>query len=96
MTLRNTLFVRLKPGTTDEQVQAFGQALGALVSPGRSNFVFGRDLGLREGNMDLTISSDFEDVDAFHAWIADEEHHAVSDKFLQPIAGHIERCLIRL
>jgi Stress responsive A/B Barrel Domain len=96
MAVRNTLFVRLKPGTTDEQVDAFGQALGALVFPGRSNFAFGRDLRLREDNMDLAFSSDFEDVDAFRAWIADEDHHAVSEKFLQPIAERIERCLIRL
>ena len=96
MALRNTLFVRLKPGTTDEQVEAFRDALGALSFPGRSNFVFGRDLGLRPDNMDLAWSNDFEDETAYKAWTEDAGHNRVREQYLVPIAEHIERCLIRL
>lgn len=96
MALRNTLFVRLKPGTTDEQVETFRSELGALHFPGRSNFVFGRDLGLREGNVDLAFSNDFEDEEVYKAWADDAEHHRVRETYLIPIAEHIDRCLIRL
>ncbi|HEV2635696.1 MAG TPA: Dabb family protein [Actinocrinis sp.] len=96
MALRNTLFVRLKPGTTDDQVEAFRSALEALEFPGRSNFVFGRDLGLREDNMDLGWSNDFEDEQVYKAWAVDPDHQRVRDDFLAPIAERIERCLIRL
>ena len=96
MALRNTLMVRLKPGTTDEQVLALEQALRDLLFPGRSNFVFGRDLGLREGNMDLTFSNDFDSEETYKAWADDSDHNKVRQQYLFPIAERIERCLIRL
>lgn len=96
MAFRNILLIRLKPGTSVEAIDAFERELAAVPFPGRRNFTFGRDLGLREGNMDLAVSSDFEDEETFAAWVADPDHDRVRTQFLRPIQEHVERCFFRI
>lgn len=91
--LRHTLLIRLKPGATDEQVDAFVTAITSLPFPGRSNVVAGRDIGVRPGNMDLALSNDFPDEATYRAWGEDPGHEKVRQEFLAPIAERIERCL---
>ena len=56
---RHILLIRLKPGVTSEQVDAFARAITDLPFPGRQNVVIGRDTGDRPGSMrfDLTPST---------------------------------------
>jgi hypothetical protein len=94
--LRNILLIRLKPGVTDEQVDAFAHAIESLPFPGRHNVVVGRDIGVRPGNMDLAVSNDFPDEETFRAWGADPDHERVRQELLTPIAERIERCLFHV
>jgi hypothetical protein len=91
--LRHILLVRLKPGVTAEQVQAFARAIESVPFPERHNVVVGRDIGVRPGNMDLAVTNDFPDEAAFRAWGDHPEHIQVRNDFLSPIAERIERCL---
>ena len=91
--LRHILLIRLKPGVTTEQVDAFARAIGSLPFPGRHSTVVGRDIGIRPGDMDLAVSNDFPDEATFRAWGNDPEHARVRSELLAPIAERIERCL---
>jgi len=75
---------------------AFERELAAVPFPGRLNFVFGRDLGLRSDSMDLAVISDFPDEATYHAWVDDEAHQRVRAEFLRPIAARVECCQIRV
>ena len=87
--------VDLKPGTTDEQVEALRDALAAVPFQRRRVFTFGRDLDLVENTVDLVMISDFDDEQACRDWSVDPAHRAVSAEFLRPIAERISRGQIR-
>jgi hypothetical protein len=91
--LRHILLIRLKPGVTAEQVDAFARAIESVPFPERLNVIVGRDIGVRPGNMDLAVSNDFPDETAYRAWGEDPEHARVRSEFLSPIAERVERCL---
>jgi Stress responsive A/B Barrel Domain len=88
--------VDLKPGTTDEQVEAFRDALAAVPFQRRRAFTFGRDLDLVENTVDIVMISDFDDEQAYRDWSVDPAHRAVSAEFLRPIAERITRGQIRM
>jgi hypothetical protein len=44
--IQSILLFTLRPGVTDEQVEALRAALAAIPSEGRRNMRLGRDLGL--------------------------------------------------
>jgi Stress responsive A/B Barrel Domain len=91
--LRHILLIRLRPGVTTPQVDAFARAIESVPFPGRRNVIVGRDIGARPGNMDLAVTNDFPDEAAFRAWGEDPEHIRVRSELLAPIAERIERCL---
>lgn len=91
--LRHILLIRLEPGVSAEQVDAFARAIESVPFPGRHNVIVGQDIRVRPGNMDLAVSNDFPDEATFRAWADDPEHAQVRNEFLSPIAERIERCL---
>jgi heme-degrading monooxygenase HmoA len=92
--IRHVLLFRLKPGITEDQVEQMRAALARIPFEGRSNFVFGRDLGLREGNMDIAVLSDFPDEETYKAWANDPEHRRVTAELVSPLVERLERCQI--
>jgi hypothetical protein len=88
--------VDLKPGTSDEQVEAFRDALAAVPFQRRRSFTFGRDLSLVDNTVDIVMISDFDDEQAYGDWVADEAHRKVSADLLHPIAERITRGQIRM
>ena len=56
--IQSILLFTLRPGVTDEQVEALRAALAAIPSEGRRNMRLGRDIGLLDGAMDLAIVTD--------------------------------------
>ncbi|GAA1830275.1 hypothetical protein GCM10009682_56330 [Luedemannella flava] len=89
--IRSVIMVDLKPGTTDEQVAAFHDALVAIPFERRSAFTFGRDLDLVDNTVDIVMISDFDDEQAYRDWAVDEGHRRVSAQYLKPIAERITR-----
>jgi hypothetical protein len=94
--VRNVVLIRLLPGATDEQVDRFVTALRALPVGGLVSMTIGRDAGLRDGNADVAIVSDFEDEASYRTYDADEEHNRIRRELVAPIAGGVERCQFRL
>jgi hypothetical protein len=94
--IRSFLLIKLKPGTSDGQVEAFLTGLAAVPFAGRRNAYSGRDLGLRDDAMDLVIVADFDDERTYQAWVVDAEHGKVRQELLAPIAERVERSQIRI
>jgi len=63
--IQTILLFTLRPGVTDEQIEALRARLAAIPSEGRRNLRLGRDIGLLDGTMDLAIVADYDDEDAY-------------------------------
>ena len=94
--IRSVIMVDLRPGTTDEQVTAFHDALAAVPFERRRAFTFGRDLDLVDNTVDLVMISDFDDERAYRDWSTDPAHRKVSAEYLHPIAERVTRGQIAL
>jgi len=94
--IRNIVLVKLKPGTTDAQIDALRDALAAVPFAGRHNPRVERDLGLVEGTMDIVITADFDDEPTYQAWFADPTHNRVREERLIPFTERTARIQYRL
>ncbi|MBO0867441.1 MAG: Dabb family protein [Micromonosporaceae bacterium] len=94
--IRNIVLVKLKPGTTDAQVDALRGALAAIPFAGRHNPLVERDLGLVDETMDLVITADFDDEPTYQAWFADPAHNRVRRELLLPISERSARIQYRI
>ena len=83
---------KLKPGTSDDQVVAWLEAIQALQIDGMLEIQSGVDLGLREGNWDVAITADFTDVSAWHRYNDDALHNQVRSQHAKPIVEAQQRC----
>jgi len=89
------LFI-LKPGTTEEQVMPWVNAIKAMPAPGLVKHTWGMDLGLREGNASMAAVFDFEDEASYQTWDADNEHNRIRRELMAPLLVRAERCQYRL
>lgn len=87
--------IRFKPEATPEQVDRVVAALRALRFDGLLAFTIGRDAGLRDGNADLAIVSDFADEGSYRAYDTHPEHERIRRELLAPIVARAERCQVR-
>ena len=94
--VRHILLIKLKPGTSEEQVDALRDALAGIQFERRRNHVFAHDLGLREGNADIAIMADFDNEDDYNEWSEFPPHDRVRKELLEPIAERRERCQIEI
>ena len=94
--IQTILLFTLRPGVTDEQIEALRAALAAIPSEGRHNMRLGRDIGLVDGGMDLAIVTDYDDEDAYRRWFSHPEHARVRAELLAPFIERRERCQIRI
>ena len=94
--IQTILLLTLRPGVTDEQIEALRAGLAAIRCEGRHTMRLGRDIGLLDGAMDLAIVADYDDEDAYRRWFAHPEHARVRQELLAPIIDRRERCQIRI
>jgi heme-degrading monooxygenase HmoA len=94
--IRSILLLKFKPAATEDQIEAFRQALAAVPFERRRTFEFHRDLRLTDDAMDAVVIADFDDGDAYRAWVDDPEHHRVRSEHLDPIRGQRERILFEV
>jgi hypothetical protein len=75
-----------KPDTDPEAVEALCAALAALPEaiPELSDYRFGPDLGLVEGNADFTIVGNFPDAAAWARYQEHPEHQRVLAELIRP------------
>src|SRR4051812_38273790 len=99
--IRHVLMVKFKPTLTEEQIAAVidGWIDGWKDFPtryrGLQAVTYGRDLGLRDGNMSIAAMFDFEDEGSFVAFDTDD-HHNLIRKQAAPFIERAERCQFRL
>jgi len=83
---RHVVMMQFAPHATDEDVDAMVQGLRALPSlvPEIRTYSVGLDAGLVEGNFDLVVVGDFDDVDGYLAYNANADHQALIAERLKP------------
>jgi heme-degrading monooxygenase HmoA len=94
--IRSILLLKFKPDATDAQIEAFHQALAAVPFERRRTFAFHRDLRLTDDAMDAIVIADFDDEEAYRAWVDDAAHHKVRSEFLDPIREQRDRILFKI
>lgn len=89
--IRNVVVGRLKPGVGTEEIRKGLDAIAALDPPGLVDVKVGVDAGLREGNWDFAITSDFADVDSYREYDLEDEHNRIRKEMFAPICEQIIR-----
>jgi hypothetical protein len=92
--IRNVVVGRLREGAAREDAEKALAAIVALDPPGCLDMKVGLDAGLREGNWDFTITTDFADVDSYRAYDTDDEHNRIRRELFAPISEQIIRIQI--
>ncbi len=84
--LRHVVMMQLSPSITKDQLQAIVDSLRALpdVVPEIQSYSVGLDMELVDGNFDLVVVGDFEDVDAFRGYSANADHQLVIAEKIAP------------
>lgn len=93
--IRSILLLKFVPEATEDQIDAFATALAHVPFEGRRHFEFHRDARLTDDAMDAAVIADFDDEEAYRAWVADPGHHKVRSQYLDPIRQQRERLLYR-
>jgi heme-degrading monooxygenase HmoA len=89
--IRNVTLVQFKPGTTDAYVETIVEAMRALRIPGMVGLSMGKDLSLRDGNMQFAVVADFVDAAAFRAFDTAPEHLRIRREMTGPVLVRYER-----
>jgi Stress responsive A/B Barrel Domain len=84
---RHVVMLRWKADATAEQRSAVHTRLSALpgLVPELRNYVIGLDAGMNDGNYDMVIVADFDDVDGYLVYRDHPDHQAVIRECIQPI-----------
>ncbi len=87
--LRHVVCFAWAESATPEQVDAVVDGLRALPAqiPEIRAYWVGADRGLVDGNGDLAVVADFDDVDAWRAYLAHPAHQAVAVERIRPITA---------
>jgi hypothetical protein len=87
MALRHVVMMRFTPESTPAQQAAVTDALREL--PGRipeiRSYSIGTDAHVNEGNFDLVVVADFDDVDGYLVYRDHADHQAVIAEHIRPI-----------
>ncbi|GAA2056219.1 hypothetical protein GCM10009839_76570 [Catenulispora yoronensis] len=94
--IRSILLLKFVPEATEAQIDAFATALSQVPFERRRHFEFHRDARLTDDAMDAIVIADFDDEEAYRAWVDDAGHHRVRSEFLDPIRAQRDRILFRI
>lgn len=84
--LRHVVMMQLSNHATEADVTAIVEGLRGLPAlvPEIRSYSVGVDVGLAEGNYDLVVVGDFDDVDGYKAYSANADHQAVISERIKP------------
>lgn len=89
--ITHVFVARLEPEPTADVMKDWLDDLSRLRIKGMHRLVAGRDLSLREGNWDFSVTADFEDVDAYKRFADDPDHKAIGEKYRAKFATAVDR-----
>lgn len=87
---RHVVMMKLSEQAADKDAAAIVDSLRSLpaVVPEIRAFSVGLDAGVSEGNFDLVVVVDFDDVEGYHAYSVNAEHQTVVAERIRPfLAG---------
>ncbi len=86
---RHVVMFRYADGTTAAQREAVLDGLARLPGqvPEIRNYHFGEDAGLVEGNFDLVVVAEFDDVAGYSAYAANPDHLAFIAERIRPVVA---------
>jgi len=92
---RHVVLLRWKPEATPEQRAAVETGLAALpgLIPQIRAYTIGSDAHVNDGNYDLVVVADFDDVDGYLVYRDHPDHRAVIREHITPILA--ERAAIQ-
>jgi hypothetical protein len=95
--IRHVIMVQFKPDATEEQKRLLEMAWGDFRTryDGLLGLTFGRDAGLRDGNMTMLAVFDFVDEAAFRAFDTDPHHNEIRAQLPAHGVEQAVRCQIR-
>ncbi len=84
---RHVVLLRWIPEATAEQRAAVESGLATLPSliPEIRSYVFGADAHVNEGNFDLAVVADFDDLDGYLVYRDQPDHVALIAERIRPI-----------
>jgi hypothetical protein len=84
---RHVVMLRWQPEATTHERSAVAAALADLPAriPEIRGYEIGRDARVNEGNFDLVVVADFDDVDGYLVYRDHPDHQAVIRERIQPI-----------
>ena len=89
--IRNIVVARLRPDATREDAEKGLHAMRSLQIDGLLDMKSGLDAGLREGNWDLSITTDLTDAEAYRRYNTDEQHNRIRRESFAPICAEMVR-----
>ena len=96
--IRHVIMVKFKPDATDEDIgflESFWDDSRTRYK-GMLALTFGRDAGLREGNMTIAAVFDFEDEESWRVFDTDPYHNEIRAQLPGHGVERAERCQFRL
>ena len=86
---RHVVLFRWQPGTSAAQVAALERVLAALPAevPRIRAYRFGADAQQTPGNFDFAIVADFDDVEAWRAYVAHPAHQKLVADHIRPLVA---------
>lgn len=87
MTLRHIVLLTLADDASAAQRDAIVDALRELPAmiPELRSYVVGADAGINEGNADIAVVADFDDVDGYRTYVSHAEHVRVIETLIGPV-----------
>jgi len=87
--IRHVAVITWLPEATAEARQQVRDELAALppLLAGLRGYTVGADIGENEGNADLAIVADFDDVDCYRAYRDHPAHQDIVKRLIRPIAA---------
>lgn len=84
--LRHVVMMQLSAQATEGDLESIVEGLRGLpaVVPEIRSYSVGVDAGIVDGNYDLVVVGDFDDVDGFEAYGANSDHQAVINERIRP------------
>jgi hypothetical protein len=96
--IRHIIMVKFKPEATDAEIEFLETAWDDFRTryPGMLGLTWGRDAGLREGNMTIAAVFDFVDEASFIVFDTDAHHNQIRAELPGKGVVAVTRCQFRL
>jgi hypothetical protein len=94
--IRHVVLARFRDGVSDEEVDAFLDAMRRVWVDGQRSLSCDRAAGLRPGGWDYALVADFDDDDAYRRYDEDPEHRRVREELAPALVLEAARAQLRL